>query len=473
MALWLEDYSQLHALFAQLRAEGVEDLPAWLREAPDRIERCAQCMQVLRVNQQTLTLFEADSQASLMARLHQVIRGDARDGFIREMDQLWHGENHFESLTVNYTLSGKRLDLSLKGVVLTDDQAPWDRVLVAMEDITPLQTARKDAVKNAQQARTFFEQAPISLWVEDFSRIKVLFDDLRRNGITDFRTFLEVHPNFTERCMREIRVIDVNDHTLQLFKASSRAELISRVDEVFSDEMRDSFAQQLIELWEGRLTHEQEVQNNTLQGETLHIYLKASAVIGHEQDWGMMLLSLTDITARKKAEAYLEYLGQHDVLTKLKNRSFFVSELGRLAHKRIPLVSFIALDLNNLKHANDLGGHAVGDDLLRRFGEVLNKAIDPPGNAARMGGDEFVVVLPNVDETGAQTVLENIRALIEMNNQYHSSDPPLSVAAGVAICRHYKDLEQTALEADRAMYEDKHRYYKQNKHERRSDHPHE
>ena len=58
--------------------------------------------------------------------------------------------------------------------------------------------------------------------------------------------------------------------------------------------------------------------------------MQFSVLPGHENDWSLVQVALTDITARKKAEAYLEYLGKHDVLTKLYNRSFYVDELNRL-----------------------------------------------------------------------------------------------------------------------------------------------
>src|SRR6202012_6233426 len=82
-------------------------------------------------------------------------------------------------------------------------------------------------------------------------------------------------------------------------------------------------------------------------------------------------VALTDITARKKAEAYLEYLGTHDVLTRTLNRSFFVDELNRLDRKGPKPVTVIIADLNGLKTANDELGHGVGDALLRRAGEVF------------------------------------------------------------------------------------------------------
>ncbi|MFX5611463.1 histidine kinase, partial [Acinetobacter baumannii] len=77
---------------------------------------------------------------------------------------------------------------------------------------------------------------PVSLWVEDFSAVKVLIDEVRAAGITDFRTFLNVHPDFVARCMQEIRVIDVNQQTLLMFSAPSKAVLYSRLGDVFRDD---------------------------------------------------------------------------------------------------------------------------------------------------------------------------------------------------------------------------------------------
>ncbi|MGB6008884.1 sensor domain-containing diguanylate cyclase [Castellaniella sp.] len=464
MAFWLEDYSELYALFQRLRGAGIQDIRPWLQQDRSRLAECASLMRILRVNRQTLRLYEADSQETLLAHLADVLRGDMLDGFLEELDQLWRGRTEFQGLTVNYTLSGRRLDLSLKGVLLPQEQQPWDRVLVSMEDVTELQNLKRRAQDSARDAREFFEQAPVSLWVEDFSAIKRLFNELRERGVSDFRTFLDVHQEFVDRCLQEIRVLDVNDYTLTMFKAPSQADLLARLSDVLHDETHASFAEQLIDLWEGRLFHQKEVQNRTLQGDVLYIHLQLSVFQGCEHDWSKVLVSLTDITARKKAEAYLEYLGQHDVLTQLKNRSFFVDELGRLARKHTPLVAFIALDLNNLKRTNDESGHAAGDDLLRRFGEVLNKAIDRPGQAARIGGDEFMVLLPGLDEAAAQGVLDNIRSLVELNNQYYSG-VPLSVSAGLAVSRHHADLEHTMKAADQAMYADKMAYYQT--HERR------
>jgi hypothetical protein len=158
-------------------------------------------------------------------------------------------------------------------------------------------------------------------------------------GITDFRVFTDVHPEFVERCMAEIRVVDVNRQTLTLFRAPDKATLLHRLPDIFRDEMRRPFTEQLIELWEGKLYQQRETVNYALDGEMLHVHLQFAVLPGHEHDWSLVQVSLTDITARKKAEAYLEFLGKHDALTRLRNRSFFDDELNRLERKNVQPVA--------------------------------------------------------------------------------------------------------------------------------------
>lgn len=289
--------------------------------------------------------------------------------------------------------------------------------------------------------------------------VRQLLDQLRERDIVDLKTFLKVHPEFVEQCMREIRVIDVNHTTLAMFGAGDRQALMAGLHKVFRDEMLDSFAEQLLDLWEGRLVQQREVVNYTLTGTPLNIHMQFAVQEDHRHDWSLVLLSLVDITARKKAEAYLEYLGKHDALTGLRNRAYYIEELNRLSRKGPWPVAVIAIDLNSLKVVNDEQGHAAGDALLRRAGEVLAKASDSRlGCTARIGGDEFCVLLPDADEAAAQALIERITSLQELSNQYYPGQP-LSLAMGMAMAREGESLEAAMHRADRAMYQEKARWY--------------
>jgi diguanylate cyclase (GGDEF)-like protein len=459
VSIWLEDYSGLKRLFARWRSEGVTDLRAHLRRAPQRVAECSACLNVLKVNQRTLELFEADDQAHLLRNLGRIFRDDMFEQLVEEMVQLWNGQTRFSSQTVNYTLSGRRLDILLNAAVLPGHEDEWARVLLSIEDVTERAEAQRKLALSEQYARGLFEHSPVSLWVEDFSGIKQLLEEVREQGIVDFRVFTDVHPEFVDRCIQEIRVIDVNLQTLLMFGATSRDDLLKNLGKVFPETMIDHFKEQLIDLWNGKTFQQREVLNHTLKGEPLDAYMQFSVLPGHEARWDLVLVSLTDITARKKAEAHLEYLGKHDPLTKLRNRAFFTDEINRLERCGPWPVSVVIADLNGLKLVNDSLGHAAGDELLQRAGEVLAKAVDKPMHAARIGGDEFAILMPSTDEHEVELLVQQLHALIELNNQFHNNGMLLSFSLGAATCRSGERIETAVNLADQRMYEDKRAFY--------------
>ncbi|WP_422373030.1 diguanylate cyclase domain-containing protein [Hoeflea sp.] len=454
IAMWIEDFSGVERLFKRWRADGVEDIRAFLKEDMRRVEACSQAIEVLGVNRKTLSLYEAKTLEDLKGNLSTVFRDEMLHSHINELSALWHGETEFESMGVNYSLSGRRMDIHLKGSVMPGHEETLAQVLLTTEDVSERESARRSEIASRRYAEGLFSNSPVSLWVEDFSAIKDLLEDVRLSGVDDFRVFLDVHPEFVRQCMSEIRIIDVNQATLELFGASDLQTLLARQSEIFRDEMEKPFREQLLDLWDGKLHHHREVVNYALDGSIRNILLHFSVLPGHEHDWSQVQIALADITARKKAEAYLEYLGKHDVLTKLYNRAFYTDELNRLERKSLRPVSVIVMDLNGLKQVNDQLGHDAGDSLLRRFGEVLEGVVSRPCSAARIGGDEFALLMPGADAKAANTMVETIYELLHINNQFYSN-APLSVSIGRATSHEGESMDALVKRADIAMYEHK------------------
>jgi diguanylate cyclase (GGDEF)-like protein/putative nucleotidyltransferase with HDIG domain len=118
-----------------------------------------------------------------------------------------------------------------------------------------------------------------------------------------------------------------------------------------------------------------------------------------------------DISERKKNEKMLVYLSNHDHLTQLYNRRFFEMELNRLDTKENLPLSILMFDVNGLKLVNDSFGHDMGDILLKKAAETITKACRERDIVARVGGDEFVLLLPKTTAEESVKVANKIKEL--------------------------------------------------------------
>lgn len=118
---------------------------------------------------------------------------------------------------------------------------------------------------------------------------------------------------------------------------------------------------------------------------------------------------IEDITARKLAEKKILYLNYFDQLTGVHNRRYYETELKKINQKSKLPISLIMADVNGLKLINDAFGHFHGDQLLKTVSGVLKKVLNDEGFIARIGGDEFVLILPNTDNEETEKVVKKIQ----------------------------------------------------------------
>ncbi|NDP39487.1 MAG: PAS domain S-box protein [Rhodoferax sp.] len=195
----------------------------------------------------------------------------------------------------------------------------------------------------------------------------------------------------------------------------------------------------------------------TPQGELkwLHTESKpSSTATGEPSTWSGFIL---DITERKAAQEGIEHLAQHDILTGLANRALFSDRLQNALSSALRdrcSLALMSIDLDMFKPVNDQFGHPVGDLLLKEVAQRMVACVRDSDTVARIGGDEFVVLLRNVaGENEALTVAEKIRASLEQPFVVAGHSVRISCCVGIALYpQHGEDELSLSKHADFSMY---------------------
>ena len=168
------------------------------------------------------------------------------------------------------------------------------------------------------------------------------------------------------------------------------------------------------------------------------------------------VLTAHDVTERKALERRLAHQAFHDSLTGLANRALFLERVRHALERTTRTGSTIAalfIDLDDFKTVNDSLGHAAGDDLLIGVGERLREATRPTDTPARFGGDEFAVLLEDVDVVGdVAAVAERVLAEIARPIHLHGKRVAVRASIGIAMAGAGASAEELLRNADTAMY---------------------
>jgi len=158
---------------------------------------------------------------------------------------------------------------------------------------------------------------------------------------------------------------------------------------------------------------------------------------------------------RKSSEEKIKHLSFHDSLTDLYNRAYFEEELERCNFPRYYPLSIVMLDVNGLKVINDTFGHQEGDIFLKHLSQILTSLSRQGDILARIGGDEFAILLPSTTSEEAHSFCERIKKVCQQD-KIEPTYLRLNVSLGYATQEgEYKNINSLFKEADRNMYQDK------------------
>jgi diguanylate cyclase (GGDEF)-like protein/PAS domain S-box-containing protein len=190
-------------------------------------------------------------------------------------------------------------------------------------------------------------------------------------------------------------------------------------------------------------------------GHMVWLEAKVSPVFGPDGRLRATQGILRDVTERKRMEQQLLHVSSHDPLTGLFNRAYFEVEMRRLASSERYPVTLVCSDIDGLKLVNDTLGHSKGDEMLRAYAGILRSVFGADTVVARIGGDEFAVLLPGAEASVADSYARSLEESLANHNRLQAS-LPLSASIGISTCRDAGTaLEETLNRADKNMYRDK------------------
>jgi diguanylate cyclase (GGDEF)-like protein/PAS domain S-box-containing protein len=276
-----------------------------------------------------------------------------------------------------------------------------------------------------------------------------------------YRTIIHVSPVAVITLDPDLKVKSWSSAAENLFSMTEKSTLDKNIFDLISDQL--NLLQACCEkALKGETTNNLELDSNSSDGREISLNLFMSPMRDFNGSVNGIVMVALDITDRKNAEKellenekLLRYLSFHDSLTGLHNRTYYEKQVEKIEQDNQCPVAVIIVDINDLKLVNDTLGHEKGDCYLKKCAELLKRTLRSEDLLTRVGGDEFVLLMPKTDRLAAEKLAENIHLEVE---KYNRTGPelPLGLSVGLAVRENsFQTMRSILIEADTIMYKNK------------------
>lgn len=338
-------------------------------------------------------------------------------------------------------------------------------VMAIVEDYTDLKKTEEALKESEKRYRQLFQSAPIALIEWDASHLKAYLEELRGSGISDFRAYLKQNPHQVHHCWSLIKAVDHNQAFLELMGVADRTGPSGAFIATDATGFLKMAREIILAAAHGNTAVEREETLVTTTGEPKIVLGKSLAVSGHEDTLARVAIALVDISERKKAEAALQESERRfrnqalrDSLTGLYNQRYLYQSLAewiKHAQTTDTPISLIFMDLDHFKKVVDTHGHLNGSRAIQKVAGTIDNCLKEPAYAVAYAGDEFVVVLPGLDQPQAMQKAREIRSRVK--DTVYVLDPGIEIrlqaSFGIATFpQHAEDLNGLIAAADQALF---------------------
>ena len=304
----IENYVALEPALAGFTAEGVTDLRQHLLANPALVDRLFKLKRVVAANRKALERSGYKTVEEMDRNLGDIMSTQAMEMFVEELVALWSGVNRLTLEKTYHTKNNETIHSLINWEVgQTGGLRDLANVRLVFTEITQLKKAQEALRESEERYRLLFEQAPLAVVEFDYSGLRPWFEILRAQGVTDIAAYLEQHPEERAAIQSRAPLIDVNQSTLSLLGAKSKAELVARLGEVFTENALAIRNENVVRIWNGILFVNGEIKLRRLDGElrTMSFHWRMLADEAGRPTYRRTQTVLVDITERLAAERAL------------------------------------------------------------------------------------------------------------------------------------------------------------------------
>lgn len=264
---------------------------------------------------------EAGKFISMNKQFNKILGYSAEEIKLKKFEDLTHKDDISENLNLMNALKSKKIsDFNYeKRYIHKNGNIIWAKIhvypllnsdkkktsyITIIEDISDKKIAEENIKKSESRFKSLFDDSPIALWEEDFSRVKLFLKELNLIGKKpeEVNLFIKQNPNIVLKCISLVKIININNECLTLHHPKTRDELMNNLESIFNNEITDTFVAQLLAITQGQkyLSMDSKVKKN--DGEFRDISMRWNVMRGYEDTLERVIISTEDITVRKASE---------------------------------------------------------------------------------------------------------------------------------------------------------------------------